>query len=228
MALPLSWRRCDARRLDGMRRRGGGLPALVAAIIGLSVALTGRARATLIDADAPRGAVSAAIDDAIAILHNTRIPLEQRRRELRALAERNLDLAKMAENVLGTHWTQMTPEQQREFVPLFEAFIEAAYLGEIQEYAKLKIDVGRQTLDGTDYARVAAEVLQPGEDPIEITFLLERTPRGWLMYDVVVDDISMVENYRAQFDRVIRTRGLSRLEADLRLKQAKLDAMLGQ
>jgi phospholipid transport system substrate-binding protein len=95
-------------------------------------------------------------------------------------------------------------------------------------YAKLKIEVGAETGEGADHARVGATVLQPGEDPIEITFMLERAPRGWLMYDVVVDDIGMVENYRAQFDRVIHTRGPSRLEAELRIKQAKLDAMLGE
>ena len=78
-----------------------------------------------------------------------------------------------------------------------------------------------------DNAVVNATVLQPGEDPIDVKFLLERAPSGWLVYDVVVDDIGMVENYRAQFDRIIRTRGLSRLEAELRIKQAKLDAMLG-
>jgi phospholipid transport system substrate-binding protein len=71
-------------------------------------------------------------------------------------------------------------------------------------------------------------VLQPGEDPIEITFMLEHAPRDWLMYNVVVDGVGMVENYRAQFDRVIRTRGLSRLEAELRIKPAKLDTMLGE
>ena len=195
----------------------------------LSLASGGRgASATLVDAGTPRGAVTSAIDDAIAILHNTGMPVEQRRRELRALAERNLDLAKMAGEVLGTHWTEMTPVQQQEFVPLFEAFIEAAYLGEIQEYAKLKIAVGAETREGADHARVDATVLQPGEDSIEITFLLERAPRGWLMYDVVFDDIAMVANYRAQFDRVIRNRGLSSLEAELRIKQAKLDAMLGE
>jgi phospholipid transport system substrate-binding protein len=220
--------RCDARRPGGERQRVGALAALEAAALVLAIAFAGSARAVLTDAGAPRGAVTDAIDDAIAILHNTRVPVEQRRRELRTLAERNLDLARMSENVLGTHWTEMTPAQQREFVPLFEAFIEAAYLGEIQEYVKLKIDVGRQTLDGADHARVDASVKQPGEDPMEITFLLERAPHGWLMYDVVVDDIGMVENYRAQFDRVIRTRGLSRLEAELRLKQAKLETMLGQ
>lgn len=220
--------RCDARCPGGVRQRVCALAALEAAALVLAMAFAGSARAVLSDADAPRGAVTSAIDDAIAILHNTRIPIERRRRELRTLAERNLDLARMSENVLGTHWTEMTPAQQREFVPLFEAFIEAAYLGEIQEYVKLKIDVGRQTLDGADRARVDASVKQPGEDPMEITFLLERAPHGWLMYDVMVDDIGMVENYRAQFDRVIRTRGLSRLEAELRLKQAKLDTMLGQ
>jgi len=225
MALSRPRRRCEVRRPGGVPRRGG---ALAAAVLALAMAFTGRARAVLTDAGTPRGAVTRAIDDAVAILHNTRMPVEQRRRELRAIAERNLDLARMSEDVLGTHWTKMTPAQQREFVPLFGAFIEAAYLGEIQEYVKLKIDVGRQTLDGADHARVDASVQQPGEDPMAITFMLERTPHGWLMYDVVVDDIGMVGNYRAQFDHVIRTHGLSRLEAELRLKQAKLDAMLGQ
>lgn len=64
------------------------------------------------EAGTPRGAVTSAIDDAIPILHNTGMLVEQRRRELRALAQRNLDLAKMTEGVLGTHWTGMTPAQQ--------------------------------------------------------------------------------------------------------------------
>jgi phospholipid transport system substrate-binding protein len=188
----------------------------------------GGAVAASADTGTPRTAVMSAIDDAVALLHNTAMPIEQRRRELRALAERNLDLARMAENVLGTHWTEMTPAQQQEFVPLFEAFLEDAYLGEIQEYSRLKIEIGSQTFEGADYARVGATVLQPGEDPIEISFLLERRPRGWLMYDVVVDDIALVSNYRAQFDRVIRTQGLSGLDATLRMKQTKLEAMLGE
>jgi phospholipid transport system substrate-binding protein len=203
--------------------------ALAMALL-FSLAAPGRGGAASAPADAgtPRAAVTSAIDDAVGLLHNTAIPIEQRRRELRALTERNLDLARMAENVLGTHWTEMTPAQQQEFVPLFEAFLEDAYLGEIQEYSKLKIQIGAETLEGADFARVGATVLQPGEDPIEISFLLERGPRGWLMYDVVVDDIALVSNYRAQFDRVIRTEGLGGLEATLRMKQAKLEAMLGE
>jgi phospholipid transport system substrate-binding protein len=203
--------------------------AALAITLLLSLAALGRgAIAAPADAGTPRAAVTSAIGDAIALLHNTAMPVAQRRRELRALAERNLDLARMAENVLGTHWTEMTPAQQQEFVPLFEAFLEDAYLSEIQEYSRLKIEIGAETLEGADIARVGATVLQPGEDPVKIDFLLERVPRGWLMYDVVVDDIALVENYRAQFDRVLRREGLGGLEAALRVKQAKLEALLGK
>jgi len=208
-----------------MMSRGAALA--MALLFSLAAPGRGSAASEPADAGTPRAAVTSAIDDAVGLLHNTAIPIEQRRRELRALTERKLDLARMAENVLGTHWTEMTPAQQQEFVPLFEAFLEDAYLGEIQEYSKLKIQIGAETLEGADFARVGATVLQPGEDPIEISFLLERRPRGWLMYDVVVDDIALVSNYRAQFDRVIRTEGLGGLEATLRMKQAKLEAMLG-
>lgn len=187
----------------------------------------GGAWAAVPESASPRAAVVSAIDEAVSILHNASKPVAQRRRELRALAQRDLDLAGMSAQVLGKHWTEMTAAQQREFVPLFEAFIESAYLGEIQHYSKLNIQVGAAKSESPNYASVNATVLQPGEDPIDVKFLLERAPSGWLVYDVVVDDIGMVENYRAQFDRIIRTRGLSRLEAELRIKQAKLDAMLG-
>jgi phospholipid transport system substrate-binding protein len=202
--------------------------ALAMALLLSLLAPGGDAAAAPAASGTPRAAVTSAIDDAVALLHNTAMPVEQRRRELRALAQRNLDLERMAQNVLGTHWTEMTSAQQQEFVPLFEAFLEDAYLGEIQEYSKLKIEVGGETLEGADYARVGATVLQPGEEPIEISFLLERGPRGWLMYDVVIDDIAMISNYRAQFDRVIRNEGLGGLEATLRIKQAKLEEMLGE
>ena len=204
------------------------LRGLLVSLCALVLAAASNVAGAALPADTPRATVVSTIDQAIAILHDTTTPVEQRRRKLRALAERDLDLAKMAEGVLGTHWIAMTPAQQQQFVPLFEAFIESAYLGEIQEYAKLKVQVGGESLQGTEHARVAATVLQPDQEPIKIDFLLEHGARGWLMYDVVVDDIGIIENYRAQFDRVIRTRGLARLEAELQIKQAKLDAMLGQ
>jgi phospholipid transport system substrate-binding protein len=202
--------------------------AILRVVLALALAFMLSRPTALADVATPLAAVKSAIDETVAILHDQRTPLEQRRRELRQLAERNLDLARMAQASLGTHSSELTPAQRQEFVPLFAAFIEAAYLDQIQDYAKLKIDVSGETFIGGDHARVGATVLQPGEEPIHLEFMLERAGDAWIVYDVLVEDIGMVENYRAQFDRVIRSDGIGQLMNRLKLKQAQLASMLGQ
>jgi phospholipid transport system substrate-binding protein len=208
-----------------------GRAATLALALALAFALlltSGRSAAALADVVTPLAAVRGAIDQTVGILHDQQAPLEERRRELRQLAERNLDLARMARVALGTHWDQLGDAQRTEFVSLFAAFIEAAYLDQIQDYAKLRIDVSAESFGDPHHARVSATVLQPGEAPLPITFMLENTDHRWLVYDVAVSDISMVENYRAQFDRVIRSHGIAELMERLRQKQAQLAALLGQ
>jgi phospholipid transport system substrate-binding protein len=171
--------------------------------------------------------VRTTVGQAVAILHNSQLPVEQRRRQLRALAEHRLDLPKMARGSLGQHWNDLTQTECDQFVPLFTAFIEDAYLSQIQNYETLKIDASKETRLDADHVNIAARVIQPGEDILPITFMLERTGDGWMIYDVAVEDVSMVENYRAQFDRVIRNQGMPQLLASLRRKQSQLGALVG-
>jgi phospholipid transport system substrate-binding protein len=178
--------------------------------------------------EAPLVKVKTTLGGALAILHDQRLPVDQRRRALLQLAERNLDLARMARGALGDHWNELTPPQRDEFVGLFGAFIEAAYLTQIQEYVKLNIAVGKQTVVSSDYATVDATVIQPEEDDLPITFMLERRGDDWLVYDVAVEGVSMVENYRAQFNRVIKRDGLAQLLTDLRAKQRQLMALVAK
>jgi len=175
----------------------------------------------------PLAEVRDSVGQAVAILHNSQLPVDQRRRELRALAEHKLDLPKMARGSLGGHWNELTQAERDQFVPLFTAFIEDAYLSQIQNYENLKIDASKETRLDADHVNVAATVAQPGEDILPITFMLERRGDDWMVYDVAVEDVSMVENYRAQFDRVIRSQGLARLLASLRQKQRELGALVG-
>jgi phospholipid transport system substrate-binding protein len=171
--------------------------------------------------------VKTSVGQAVAILHNSQLPVEQRRRELRALAEHRLDLPKMARGSLGRHWNDLTQAERDQFVPLFSAFIEDAYLSQIQNYETLEIDASKETRLDADHVNIAASVIQPGEDVLPITFMLERTGEGWVVYDVAVEDVSMVENYRAQFDRVIRSQGMPQLLSSLRRKQSQLGALVG-
>ena len=176
---------------------------------------------------APLATVRLTLGDALAILHNRQMPVEQRQRALRELAERNLDLPRMARGSLDQHWNDLKPAEREEFVSLFSAFIEAAYLIQIQDYVELKIAVSKERSVGPDYAMVDATVIQPHEDDLPITFMLERRGNDWIVYDVEVEDVSMVENYRTQFDRVIREQGLAQLLNDLRTKQKQLAALIG-
>jgi phospholipid transport system substrate-binding protein len=178
--------------------------------------------------ETPKAMVQAQIGQTLTILHDQQMPLAERRRKLRALAEHDLDLPFMARESLGSHWNEISPAQRQEFVGLFTAFIEDAYLTQIQEYAQLNIAVGDARLAPPSYAQVDATVSQPHEDILPITFLMEQHGDGWLVYDVLADGVSMVRNYRAQFDREIKDHGMAALLDSLREKQEQLESLTGQ
>jgi phospholipid transport system substrate-binding protein len=201
---------------------------LVRLIAGLTSVLLLAASLAFAQTATPLGQVKTTLNAVLAILHNQKAPLTERRRALLHLAESNLDLATMARGSLGNHWTELTSQQRADFVPLFGSFIEAAYLAQIQEYVNLNIKVGNARAVAADYSEVDATVVQPHEDDLPITFLLERRGDAWLVYDVRVEGVSMVENYRAQFDRVIREQGLPALMNDLRQKRQGLIDLIGQ
>jgi phospholipid transport system substrate-binding protein len=175
----------------------------------------------------PALTIKATVADAITILHNQSLPVEQRRRELRDLAERNLDLKGMARESIGQHWAEMSAAEQEQFVGLFAAFIEEAYLAKIQNYAELNIAVTTTVRrPSSSYAEVHATVQQPHEEDLPIVFFVERRGNDWLVYDVGVGGVSMIHNYGAQFDRVIKDHGLEQLLADLRAKEQQLQALI--
>ncbi len=176
----------------------------------------------------PLAKVKSTLGDALAIVHDQQMPVEQRRRELRDLANRNLDLPRMARGSLGLHWNELSQTEHDEYVSLFGAFIEAAYLSQIQDYVKLNIEVTNERSTSPNYALVDAIVKQPHEDDLPITFMLERHGDDWMVYDVRVENVSMIENYRSQFDHVIKRHGLARLLNDLRVKQKQLAALIGK
>jgi phospholipid transport system substrate-binding protein len=159
-----------------------------------------------------------------------------RDKQLRALAEANFDFADMARTTLGYHWRQLSAQQQAEFVPLFASFMENVYLSKLQEYSVQKI---RQTAensnvtftgqqyDGTDYAEVRSVVrLKDQQQPIKVDYLVKRDGTSWKIYDLNVDAISVMANYRQQFNRVLNSDGYPALVNLLRKKVQELGSTL--
>lgn len=175
----------------------------------------------------PLSNVQTLVDQATHILQIPGLPVEQRRAQLRGLAEQHLDFPVMARSALGAHWQGLSDSQRRDYVQLFTAFIEDAYLNRIQGYVNLKFTFVGQTLNGTDHARVDTYVVQTNGETTRLNFELELKGDEWRIYDVDINGVSMIGNYRIQFERVINDHGFDALISQLGLKQKELANLLG-
>ena len=175
----------------------------------------------------PINTVNQVVNKSLPVLRDKRTPLPQRRRQLRGLIEQHFDFADMSRIALGYHWRQLNPTQRTQFVQLFTAFIENAYLSKIQDYAGQQVLVLGQNSEGQGFARVRSQIVQKGKQPINVDYLLREMDGDWKIYDVTVDAISIIANYRNQFNRVINDQGFDKLMADMRVKQQELQASMG-
>ena len=133
----------------------------------------------------------------------------------------------MAKSALGYHWKQITPAQQQEFTD----GVRRIYRGLLPEQdQRLPRPAGRlpesRPTTAPQYAQVNTDIVQPGQgsDPRELPPAAEGDT--WKIYDVTVDAISIIANYRNQFNRVMNNQGYDTLIADLKSKQAALAASL--
>ncbi|HYL59146.1 MAG TPA: ABC transporter substrate-binding protein [Candidatus Acidoferrales bacterium] len=177
-------------------------------------------------ADAPMAVVQTTVNQALAVLRDKQTPLATRQDQLRKIVSSTFEFTEMAKSALGYHWKQITPDQQQEFTTAFIAFIEDSYLSKINDFRGQDVQFLKVTNDGPDYAQVNTDIVQGGKDPIHVNYRLVQKNPTWKIYDVTVDEISIIANYRNQFNRVMNNQGYSTLISDLKSKQAALAASL--
>jgi phospholipid transport system substrate-binding protein len=168
------------------------------------------------------------VNQALEILRDQQKSVVEKRRELRPLMEARFDSTEMAKSTLGYHWRSLSAEQRASFTQVFKDFIEAAYLDKVQDYSGQQVQFGQSRSLGQGYSEVDTKIVQPGKEPVPVTYLLQQTGDGWKVYDVTVDNISIIANYRNQFNRIINEQGFPKLMADLRAKQQQLGSELGK
>jgi phospholipid transport system substrate-binding protein len=177
--------------------------------------------------DAPMTVVKTTVDQALDVLRDTSSPLAQRQDKLRQIVAQTFDFKEMAKSALGYHWKELSPAQQQEFTNAFIAFIEDSYLSKINDYRGQQVNFLKMSQDGVQYAQVNTDIVQPnGKDAIHVNYRLLKEDGTWRIYDVTVDAISIIANYRNQFNRVMNNKGYATLIADLKSKQAALAASL--
>ncbi len=177
-------------------------------------------------ADDPMVVVKNTVNQALDVLRDKSAPLAQRQDKLRQIVAGTFDFTEMAKSALGYHWKTITPAQQQEFTNAFVAFIEDSYLSKINDYSGQQVNFLRVSNDGPQYSQVSTDIVQPKGDAIHVNYRLLQENGTWKIYDVTVDAISIIANYRNQFNRVMNSKGYDTLIADLKAKQAALAASL--
>jgi phospholipid transport system substrate-binding protein len=167
--------------------------------------------------------IRVAVTQALQILKEPEMRSNHERKALDTRLEKIIDpvfdFREMAKRSLGIHWRDLTPGEQQEFVPIFKDFLSSVYLGRIGFYNGEKVVFTGDTV-GDNYAEVDTRVVAKNGDQFPVVYMMKRNGGDWKIYDVVVDNVSIDNNYRSQFDRVISTSSYQELVKRLKEKVA--------
>ena len=165
--------------------------------------------------------VKSAAERAMATLKDPKLKSPDKKKErierLKEVINPIFDYEEMARRTLGAHWRRRTPAEQEEFARLFRAFLERIYSDKVDFYDGEKVVFGRETVE-QEYAQVESTVINAKGEESSVVYRLRRADGKWRVYDAVVENISIVNNYRSQFDRVISKSSYEELKRMLKEK----------
>jgi phospholipid transport system substrate-binding protein len=142
----------------------------------------------------------------------------ERRRRIRAVVNQIFDFTEISQRSLGRHWQARTPAEREQFIALFGDLLENAYITKIESYSGEKIQYPGDVIDG-DLALVKTRIVTKQETEIPVDYRMFLNGGRWAVYDVSIEGISLIGNYRTQFNAVIQRSGYPDLVAKLKAKQ---------
>jgi len=140
--------------------------------------------------------------------------------KLRAISEKMFDFTELSKRSLGKNWSKFNPEQQKEFIELYTSLLEDAYANKIIAYTDEKIVFSKEVTLTEKTVEVRSTVLRKNEE-IPIYYRVILKDGSWRVYDVVVEGVSLINNYRSQFKEILVNKPPESLLETLRKKVGK-------
>jgi len=174
---------------------------------------------------APTDEVKKVVDEVVRIVSDKGLKKDnlKRRQALKKSISTVFDYSEMAKRSLGKNWNQRTPAEKKQFTDLFASLLENSYASKIESYNDERIIYLKENLDG-DHAEVKSKVMTAKRDEFTIDYRLINQNGKWSVYDVVIEGISLVSNYRTQFNKIISASGYNELLKKLQNKSEELKA----
>ena len=177
-------------------------------------------------AGAPLDQLKLQIDRVLKVLDEPELKkpdkVKDRRLAVRKIANDIFDFNETAKRSLGRHWLARTPAEQTEFVQLFSDLLERSYLSKIELYGGEKIQYVSDTVENGDQAKVLTKIMTKQGSEIPIEYRMHKKADRWLVYDVMIEGVSLVSNYRTQFNKIIQTSSYQELVKKMKSKQEEL------
>jgi len=162
-------------------------------------------------------------DEVLTIIKNNKDIQAGNKQQLYDLVEAkilpNFDFDRVCRMVLGKNWRSATPEQQAAFQKEFRSLLLRTYASALSKYKDQVIEYKPMRADAdAKNVSVKTQILQQGGQPVTVEYSLVKSPNGWKVYDIVIESVSLVTNYRSQFSNEIRLNGFDSLNKKLEQK----------
>jgi len=165
--------------------------------------------------------VKGTVDQVIKILTDPALKgekkIRERRAKIRQVVLQRFGFTEMSKRSLGRYWNERTPEERTEFVRLYTDLLERAYIDRIDGYTGEQVVYLGESIDG-DYSEVRSKIVTKRNQEIPIIYRLQLASTNWEVYDVIVEGVSLVNNYRTQFSKIIRTSSYQELVKKMQVK----------
>jgi len=201
----------------------GGCAWMTGLVIVAAIVMIGLA-ADLTYAGEPTEAIRGTIDEVLRILGDKQLKEPSKSNERRQLLEtvvgERFDYQEMSRRSLGAPWNNLSDKEKDEFVSLFQTLLVNTYADKVESYSGEGVHYVNERRE-KEYAEVRTKVLT-GKTEIPLDYRLLNKGSAWRVYDVVVDGVSLVSNYRGQFSKILRTSSYADLVDQLRKKSDKI------
>jgi len=182
-------------------------------------------RAAEVPAGVPTEQVRETADRVLAVLQDSRLKSadkqKERRQQIRQIIASRFDFPEMAKRSLGSNWQKGSSDEQQQFVELFTELLERSYADQIESYDGEKIVYGRENVS-QDQADVDTKIVTKKGEQISVNYKLRSAGGDWKVYDVVIENVSLVNNFRSQFNRILANGSFAELLKKLQSKSFEI------
>ena len=169
----------------------------------------------------PQAAVQGSVDTILSILRDDSLDHAGKREKMRGTINERFDFRAMSQRTLATNWKKLSDEEKQKFTDLFSRLIENSYVGKLEAYTDEKVEYPGEKVKGKK-ATVNTLIITSSTE-IPVNYKLYRKGSDWLVYDVIIEGVSLISNYRSTYQEIYKKDGFDGLMARMQDKINELE-----